>query len=163
IIERRVRDQAAAHWIGLLQGAGVPCGVVRGVREAIGDVGHSALTGIAPSVPGSVRLPPPRLDEHGALVREQGWAAFELLDPRARHDATIRRLLRAVDEPPLATVARHLARGLDTSRGFIAQHFSPSGGRMYFTDENAARIDSARVRLHEWREQRLISSDAYHL
>ena len=35
------------------------------------------LTGVAPSVPGTVRLPPPRLDEHGELVRKKGWGAFD--------------------------------------------------------------------------------------
>jgi hypothetical protein len=32
--------------------------------------------GVAPSVPGSVRLPPPRLDEHGAEIRARGWDSF---------------------------------------------------------------------------------------
>jgi hypothetical protein len=27
-------------------------------------------------VPGSVRLPPPRLDEHGAAIRAHGWDVF---------------------------------------------------------------------------------------
>ena len=36
-----------------------------------------ALTGIAPTVPGSVRLPPPRLNEHGEEIRRDGWGAFD--------------------------------------------------------------------------------------
>jgi hypothetical protein len=31
---------------------------------------------VAPSVPGSVRFPPPALDEHGPLIRRLGWQAF---------------------------------------------------------------------------------------
>jgi hypothetical protein len=27
-------------------------------------------------VPGRVRFPPPRLDEHGADIRAHGWASF---------------------------------------------------------------------------------------
>jgi len=54
----------------------VPCGVVRSVLEALRDVEASPLTGIAPSVPGTVRLPPPKLDEHGSEIRRNGWNVF---------------------------------------------------------------------------------------
>jgi hypothetical protein len=47
------------------------------VTEALRDVAADALTGIAPLPPGTVRLPPPRLDEHGAEIRRSGWRAFE--------------------------------------------------------------------------------------
>ena len=73
----RVRSAPAAHWLPRLAAGGVPCGLVRTVKEALADVEASPLTGIAPSVPGRVRFPPPRLDEHGAAVRAKGWAAFE--------------------------------------------------------------------------------------
>ena len=45
--------------------------------EALADVDASPLTGVAPAVPGSIRRPPPRLDEHGPAVRARGWGAFE--------------------------------------------------------------------------------------
>jgi hypothetical protein len=51
------------------------------VLEAIAEEGGSPLTGVSPSVPGTVRLAPPRLDEHGALVRARGWDAFAALEP----------------------------------------------------------------------------------
>jgi hypothetical protein len=50
---------------------------VRTVLEALAEEGGSPLTGVAPSVPGSIRLPPPRLDEHGDLVRALGWGACD--------------------------------------------------------------------------------------
>jgi len=75
-IAERVQRETAAHWVHHLSAAGVPCGLVRTVREALADVDTSPLTGVAPSVPGRVRYPPPRLDEHGAAVRALGWAAF---------------------------------------------------------------------------------------
>jgi crotonobetainyl-CoA:carnitine CoA-transferase CaiB-like acyl-CoA transferase len=75
-IAERVRERSAREWIDRLEARGVPCGVVRSVREALADVIASPLTGVAPSIPGAVRLPPPRLDEHGALVRAHGWDAF---------------------------------------------------------------------------------------
>ena len=73
----RIAERPAAHWIALLDAAGVPCGVVRTVLESLRDVECSAQTGVAPSVPGTVRMPPPGLDEHGAEVRARGWAAFD--------------------------------------------------------------------------------------
>ena len=73
----RLRQRHAADWLTRLDAAGVPCGVVKTVLEALAEVDASPLTGIAPSVPGSVRRPPPTLDEHGELVRSRGWAAFD--------------------------------------------------------------------------------------
>jgi crotonobetainyl-CoA:carnitine CoA-transferase CaiB-like acyl-CoA transferase len=75
-IAERVRRAPAATWIAALERAGVPCGVVRSVREALADVDASPLSGVAPSVPGRVRFPPPRLDEHGSEIRRLGWGAF---------------------------------------------------------------------------------------
>jgi crotonobetainyl-CoA:carnitine CoA-transferase CaiB-like acyl-CoA transferase len=74
----RIAERPAPHWISLLDRAGVPCGVVRSVLESLRDVDCSAATGVAPSVPGSVRLPPPKLDEHGSEIRAHGWASFGL-------------------------------------------------------------------------------------
>ncbi len=74
----RLRTRPAAEWSSALDRSGVPCGVVRTVLEALGDVDASPLTGVFPSVPpGRVRLPPPRLDEHGDRIRARGWAAFD--------------------------------------------------------------------------------------
>lgn len=72
----RMRERPAAEWIAALDAAGVPCGVVKGVREALDAVDASPKTGVAPSVPGSVRRRPPTLDQHGAAIREFGWEAF---------------------------------------------------------------------------------------
>lgn len=76
-VSSRLQEKNAAEWITILGSSGVPCGVVKTVLESLAEVDASALTGIAPSVPGSVRLPPPRLDEHGDEVRARGWKAFE--------------------------------------------------------------------------------------
>ena len=73
----RIREQPAAEWTRRLDAANVPNGVVKTVLEALREEPTSALAGVAPSVPGSVRLPPPKLDEHGTLVRSKGWAAFD--------------------------------------------------------------------------------------
>jgi crotonobetainyl-CoA:carnitine CoA-transferase CaiB-like acyl-CoA transferase len=72
-----VGEMGAQHWIDRLQSVSVPCGVVRTVGEAV-EIGHAdPSTGVAPSVPGTVRMPPPRLDEHGDAIRSVGWRAFQ--------------------------------------------------------------------------------------
>ena len=75
-LQARLHERASSEWLERLAEAGVPAGRVRSVLEALDDVDASTLTGIAPSIPGSVRLPPPRLDEHGAEIRARGWASF---------------------------------------------------------------------------------------
>ena len=66
----------ADAWIAALEAAQVPCGRVLSVREALVGAGGSPLTGMPPAVQGTVRMPPPRLDEHGAEIRARGWDAF---------------------------------------------------------------------------------------
>ena len=75
-LQTKLVSRPANHWLGILQQHGVPCGVVKGVREALNTVQSSAMAGIAPAAGGSIRLPPPTLGAHSALVREAGWEAF---------------------------------------------------------------------------------------
>lgn len=72
-IRLRLLTAEAAEWLRRLQAAQVPCGVVRTVLEALRDVSASVLTGVAPLAPGTVRRPPPTLDQHGARIRAGGW------------------------------------------------------------------------------------------
>ena len=75
-LARRVREMHAQHWVDRLQSVGVPCGLVRSVAETL-EVGDAdARAGVRPSVPGTVRMPPPKLDEHGDAIRTLGWRAF---------------------------------------------------------------------------------------
>jgi adenine-specific DNA methylase len=69
----------------------------------------------------------------------------------------------AVRQNRLAAVSRYLTTGVAPLDGFFAQNFSAAGGRMYFTDDNARRIDAARTTLHEWRERALLSDDAFYI
>jgi crotonobetainyl-CoA:carnitine CoA-transferase CaiB-like acyl-CoA transferase len=75
-LAHRLRTRPAAAWQRLLDAAGVPNGIVKSVLEALRDVDCSPLTGVAPSTGGTIRRPPPRLDEHGAAIRRVGWDAF---------------------------------------------------------------------------------------
>jgi crotonobetainyl-CoA:carnitine CoA-transferase CaiB-like acyl-CoA transferase len=74
----RLATRPAAHWLARLEDAAVPCGLVRTVPEVLAHGSASARTGLPPSVPGSIRRPPPRLGEHSALVRAEGWNAFAI-------------------------------------------------------------------------------------
>ena len=70
-------------------------------------------------------------------------------------------------DPLLGDMARELG-SLDPVEGFISEHFSPArrggaGVRMYFTPENARRIDAAREQLETWRKSKTISEDSYYL
>jgi crotonobetainyl-CoA:carnitine CoA-transferase CaiB-like acyl-CoA transferase len=79
----RLGERTAAEWLDRLGRAGVPAGLVKSVLEALAEEGGSPLTGVAPSVPGAVRRPPPRLGEHTTLVRSRGWEAFGLPGDRS--------------------------------------------------------------------------------
>ena len=86
LIAERVRTRSAAHWIDRLTRSGVPCGLVRSVREALGDVSSSPVTGISPATGGEIRLAPPNLDEHGELIRRHHWSVFDHVPILARKD-----------------------------------------------------------------------------
>lgn len=74
-----LRGAPASHWLERLDAAGVPAGVVKTVREVTNDVDASPVSGMPPSVGGgkSPRFPPPRLDEHGGVIRHRGWRVFD--------------------------------------------------------------------------------------
>lgn len=87
-------------------------------------------------------------------------------------DADVRRALRsrllraraaARGGTPLDAIGEYLTHWLEPERGFISEHFAPAGGRMYFTEENAGRIDAARHALHRWHTAGLLEDDAYYI
>jgi adenine-specific DNA-methyltransferase len=80
----------------------------------------------------------------GAAVR--AWEASPELPPRGN---------------ALRAVGAYLARDREPVHDFVTQHFSPAGGRMYFTESNAHRIDAARVALHQWRGEGWIDDATY--
>jgi crotonobetainyl-CoA:carnitine CoA-transferase CaiB-like acyl-CoA transferase len=80
-IAERLRKHGAEHWMAKLQAAAVPAGVVRSVGAALKRVPSSRLLGVAPPWGTGVRYPPPRLNEHGDLIRKFGWSAFDHLIP----------------------------------------------------------------------------------
>jgi adenine-specific DNA-methyltransferase len=82
---------------------------------------------------------------------------------RAMRSPAFRRAVAARGGGSLNAVAEYLTAWLEPSCDFVAEHFTPAGGRMYFAEENAARIDAVRHRLHAWREAGLIGDDAFYI
>jgi crotonobetainyl-CoA:carnitine CoA-transferase CaiB-like acyl-CoA transferase len=76
-LQAQLRQRPAATWMERLAAVGVPAGLVLTVKEALAELDGSPLNGMPPSVPGSVRLPPPMLGEHDSEIRSAGWGAFE--------------------------------------------------------------------------------------
>jgi crotonobetainyl-CoA:carnitine CoA-transferase CaiB-like acyl-CoA transferase len=72
----RIATRPAAAWREQLDTVGVPNGVVLSVLETLRETNGSALTGMPSSVGGTVRFPPPKLDEHGNVIRLTGWRVF---------------------------------------------------------------------------------------
>jgi adenine-specific DNA-methyltransferase len=69
--------------------------------------------------------------------------------------------------PGVEDRAKRLSESPDCA-GFITLNFSPAGGesaagRMYFTPENALRIDAAREELARWRASGEIDEDSYYI
>jgi crotonobetainyl-CoA:carnitine CoA-transferase CaiB-like acyl-CoA transferase len=72
----RLLQATSSQWMSVLRSVSVPCGIVRTVTEVLSEVEASPLWGVAPSVPGRIRMLPPSLGAHTAEVQERGWDAF---------------------------------------------------------------------------------------
>ena len=56
----------------------------------------------------------------------------------------------------------YLNSNLETRQGFVYKNYSPAESeRMYFTSENAGRIDYFRKQIEEWKEDNKINDDEY--
>jgi adenine-specific DNA-methyltransferase len=96
--------------------------------------------------------------------REPSIRELRAADPDLRAALRSRRFrarAAARDDSPLGLVAEYLEKWLEPQAGFFTSHFA--GERMYFTRENAQRIDAIRTTLHRWRSAGLIGDDAYYL
>jgi adenine-specific DNA-methyltransferase len=109
-------------------------------------------------------------------LKEKGWRVYAsdlLMSSYVFQRAYV---VAETADPLLDEMASELG-ALTGNEGFITKHFSPSqrnatgsagggsivGGRMYFTPENARRIDAARERLEIWRKAGKIGEDTYYL
>lgn len=70
------------------------------------------------------------------------------------------------DISPYQKVLRFLD-SLPLQQGFIYHHYAPSGSkhlaqpRMYFSDENAAKIDAIRMQIETWKQKQSINENEY--
>lgn len=87
----RLRTRTAAEWIEPLAQAGVPCGLVNSVPEALAQVKADALTGVASATGGVIRTPSPSLGQHDELIRAHGWNAFDVTLPARREAPAVTR------------------------------------------------------------------------
>ncbi|MCC6245696.1 MAG: CoA transferase [Gemmatimonadaceae bacterium] len=78
-IAARVATAPAAWWTERLDGVGVPCGLVRSVKDALASVDASPVTGVAPLGNGRVRYVSPSLNEHQKIIRQFYWSSFDHL------------------------------------------------------------------------------------
>ena len=100
-------------------------------------------------------------------LKEKGWRVHS--SDLLMSSYVFQRAYVAADsaDPLLEDMARELG-SLPAQGGFITAHFSPSNGsggsgRMYFTPENAGRIDAAREELERWRKGGKLDEDNYYL
>jgi len=100
-----------------------------------------------------------------SYVMQRAYVVASTVDPLDRLAALSADVRHSLDgrENRIDAIADYLSRGLAPVDGFITRHFAPAGGRMYFTDENARRIDAARTTLHTWRTQSLIAEDTFYV
>src|SRR5215212_5912750 len=87
----------------------------------------------------------------GRALKAQGWRVYT--SDILMSSYVFQRAYVAADsaDPSLREMAKELET-LSPVRSFISRHFSPGGGatsegRMYFTVDNAGRIDAAREKL----------------
>lgn len=59
-------------------------------------------------------------------------------------------------------IFEYLNNNSDYNEGFIFKNYSPNGGRKYFTDENALKIDTHRLLINNWREADYINELEYY-
>jgi adenine-specific DNA-methyltransferase len=71
----------------------------------------------------------------------------------------LRRELNAKDNQ---SVFDFLNNNQDFTEGFIYKNYCPNGGRMYFTDSNALKIDTNRTLFYEWKKNDVISEQEYY-
>lgn len=60
------------------------------------------------------------------------------------------------------TLFDYLNKFKDLRQGFMFENYSPNGGRQYFTDENALRIDTFRSLFEEWKLDKKINELEYY-
>jgi adenine-specific DNA-methyltransferase len=99
-----------------------------------------------------------------SYVMQRAYVVASEADGLERLAAAVRSVSHATGPADrLAAAADYLSTQVAPNDGFFARHFGPAGGRMYFTDENARRIDAARTVLHDWYVGGLVDDDTFYV
>jgi adenine-specific DNA-methyltransferase len=92
-------------------------------------------------------------------------AYIELNEPppfaalRAGFGAEIEARRELFADPPQDVLA--FVNDLPGVAGFVTEHYSPAGGRLYYTRENAEKADAVRQAIERWRAEALITEQEY--
>ena len=78
---------------------------------------------------------------------------------RQKYSNEISKYRSLIDDPTQEALS--FINTLQGNAGFITNHFSPVGGRKYYTEENANKADAIRQTLEQWRSAHLISEPEY--
>ena len=96
-MERTLKTNTAAHWLNLIEQAGVPCGPINNVAQVLADphiiarnmvvtmtdpdIGEMKLAGnpmkLSAFADPKTRPTAPKLDESGDSIRKEGFAALK--------------------------------------------------------------------------------------
>jgi adenine-specific DNA-methyltransferase len=153
--------------MGTIERLGLATGAVHDAFSGTAAVGR-ALKGAGWRVVSSDLMTYSYVFQRAYVVaqRTPAFSALRASDAELRgamRSPAFRATMEANGGGALAAVGEYLSRWIEPERGFMGAHFAPAGGRMYFTQENADRIDAIRRRLHEWKSNALIDDDAYYV
>ncbi|MFL5488838.1 MAG: DNA adenine methylase [Gemmatimonadaceae bacterium] len=103
----------------------------------------------------------------GTALKARGWRVYTSDILMSSYVFQRAYVVAESADPSLREMAKELET-LPPVRSFISRHFSPAGeatseGRMYFTIDNAGRIDAAREELETWRSAGRVSEDSYYI
>jgi len=97
------------------------------------------------------------------LVAPAALSFARLLEARADVRRSVATHRRGGGRSHLEGIGRYLSHDVPPRQGTMWKNFSPAGGRMYFTEENAARIDAVRAAIDEWRAEGLVDEHAFYV
>lgn len=78
---------------------------------------------------------------------------------RAKYRAEIAEYRALFDDPPQDILS--FINDLPGIAGFITEHYSPAGERLYYTRENAEKADAIRQAIETWRAEAVITEEEY--
>jgi len=126
--------------------------IVEAISDAVGPRGRVAdvFCGTA-AVSAALRSAGYAVDANDTLALCTTWAEARLETPRTPTFAGL-----ALGGVPNYPAVIEILNGLPPVKGFVWRNYSPASrmtasiARMYFTEENAARIDAVRRQIREW-------------